>query len=226
MKTITNLHRLTAFLLTACALAAAPITVENHSFETFAPGAGACAGAGCLFDHGPVPGWTATGGDHGSWQPGLPVNAVYFNYIPDGNLVGYANNVTMEQTVGVTVEGVTYTLEVEIGRRADGLSGTGPALAQLRIGTTLFGATGIVPSLGNFSSYTVAYTGAAAHVGQTITIMLGPGTAGGQGNFDNVRLSASDPVGGGSSPVPEPASMLPMAGGLAAGTLRSRRVKL
>ena len=208
----------------AGALAAAPITVNNHSFETLAPGAGACAGAGCVFDHGPVPAWTAIGGDHGSWQPGLPVIAAYFNYIPDGNLVGYANNVTVEQTVGVTVvEGVTYTLEVEIGRRADGLSGTGPALAQLRIGESLFDATGIVPSLGNFSTYTVAFTGAAAQVGQTITILLGPGRTGGQGNFDNVRLSASDPVGGGgggSSPVPEPASMLLVGGGLAAVAVR------
>ncbi len=60
MKSNTNLHRLTAFLLTGAVLAAAPVTVNNHSFDTLAPQVFACAGAGCLFDEVAPPGWILT----------------------------------------------------------------------------------------------------------------------------------------------------------------------
>ncbi len=91
MKSNTNLHRLTAFLLTACALAVAPITVNNHSFETLAAAVKNCPGTGCLFDEGPLPGWTSSSVS-GSWQPGIPLNPAFFNFIPDGNLIGYVNS--------------------------------------------------------------------------------------------------------------------------------------
>ena len=71
---------------------------------------------------------------------------------------------------------------------------------------------------GNWSTYTVTYTGLAADVGKTITIVLG--ASGVQGNFDNVRLDATA-----AAAVPEPVTWVLLGAGLIglAGARRFRR---
>jgi len=100
--------------------------------------------------------------------------------------------------------GVTYVLQVDVGKRND-LPATGTV--NLLINGNLIGAVGAAPTSGNWSTFTAAYTGLAADVGQSITIQLA--ASGIQGNFDNVRLS--DDLG----TVPEPATATVLALGLA-----------
>ena len=87
-------------VLTATA-AASPIPVANFSFETLPPGGlpFGCAGTGCAFSEGPIPGWTNSGVS-GQFQPRS--NTLYFNFIPDGIRVAYSNDPggTITQTVG------------------------------------------------------------------------------------------------------------------------------
>jgi len=187
---------------------AGPIAVTNASFET--AGAGGLpflCGTACSFStDGIIPGWTVVGGG-GLFKPGPPSTTSYFNSVPDGTTTAYSDNGSISQTVAATVQlGVVYTLLVDVGVRKD--LGVDPATEALVINGVTYAAVGVLPTPGNFSTFTATYTGLAADVGKAITIRLA--TPGVEGNWDNVRLSDNTTVGA----VPEPVSGL-LAGLLA-----------
>lgn len=217
---IQKLYKLTLLGVLTLGVAAANtiVTVNNPSFETANPLTTGCVQAGCFFNQSGVPSWTFNGGG-GSFQPGLPVNAYYFNNLPDGTLIAYTNGGTISQTVGVTAQaGQTYSLVVALGRRADGFSS--PMSIELLFGNAVV-ATGIgtLPTGGNWSDFTATYAAQASDAGQSITIRLAATTE--QGLFDNVRLSFAPTSvtppggGGGNNEVPEPSAVMLTGLGLA-----------
>jgi len=199
--------------LLAASANASPIFVNNFSFETLPPGGSPFpCGTGCSFFIDPIPGWVNAGG--GQFVPGAPGNTNDFNSIPDGTTVAYLNGGTITQTVGPTVQaGVTYTLMVDLGVRKNF---SDPGSIALVVNGNTYSGTGILPSSGNWATFTATYTGLAADIGQAITIQLSsPGI---QGEFDNVRLSDN------AGPVPEPAtSALIGLGAIALGFFARRK---
>lgn len=201
---------------------AVPIAVVNHSFEILPSGGlpNAC-GIGCSFSIGTTGiGWVPTP-NSGQFQPGPSSgNFTYFNYVPDGITVGYANVGTLYQTIVPLAQIGTYTLQVERGVRNDVPTSPGwVALNFSNTNTTAY-ATGTLATPGNWSTWTSTYTVGSADVGSTITIVLNG--AGEQGDWDNVRLDG--PRGNGT--VPEPASWAMMIAGfgmVGAGLRNQRR---
>ena len=201
--------------LIAASANASPIFVNNFSFETLpASGLPFACGVGCSFSIGPIAGWVNAGG--GQFQPGAPANTNDFNSVPDGTTVAFLNGGTITQTVVPTVQaGVTYTLMVDLGVRKCFVD---PGSIALVVNGNVYSGAGILPSSGNWSTFTATYTGLLADVGQAITIQLAsPGI---QGEFDNVRLSDN------AGPVPEPATSALIGLGVVAIGLFSRRKKV
>lgn len=185
-----------AFLAGVQTLAADSINVVNASFETLPAGglnitSGCGSNAGCAYDDNlAIAGWTATGsGDFafGQLQLGPQVqDYAYVNYIPDGITLAYVNNGSIFQTVNDTaIAGVTYTLDVDLDFRKDGLTETGSAF--LDVGGNQVEATGTPASPGNRATYTATYTATSGDAGDAITIVLA--ASGLQADFDNVQLS-------------------------------------
>src|SRR6202011_5726866 len=86
-----------ALLLATAAASAAPITVNNPSFEIIPPGGlpltAGCQGAGCSYNAGPgsIPGWTNFGFS-GEFIAGTQVgNHFAFDFMPDGIAGAYTN---------------------------------------------------------------------------------------------------------------------------------------
>lgn len=182
----------------APAMAASNITVVNASFETLPQGGlpFGC-GAGCSFSDGSIPGWT-TSGANGQFQPGT---AGFYNFVPDGLTVAYSNGGTISQTVGVTaVAGTTYTLTTAFGVRND--IGN-PGSTRLLVGANSILATGLLPTAGNWSTFTASYTATLADAGSLIAIELA--SPGAQGGWDNISLTGSA--------VPEPGTWALMIAG-------------
>jgi hypothetical protein len=135
-----------------------------------------------------------------------------FNALTDGITVAYAVAGTIQQTVGVTAQsGVTYTLQVELGRRNDFEN---QGVIDLIVGSHVLVASGTYPSPGFWSNYTACYTATALDAGAPITISLNSTSQ--QGDWDNVRLSSS---------VPEPSTWAMMLLGFAGVGLATYRRK-
>lgn len=200
--------------LSAGGAMATPIAVNNFSFETLPPsGLNNSCGTGCAYSTGlAIPGWT-TVGTAGQFQPGAAGGA-YFNSIPDGNTVAYTNGGTISQTVGATaLANEVYQLLVDVGFRKDVPD---PGTVKLQIGAnTVLGVGVPAPLSGNWVTYTATYTTTAADAGAPITINLSSASA--QGDFDNVRLSATA--------VPEPLTLSIFGGGLVGVAALRRRAK-
>jgi hypothetical protein len=137
-----------------------------------------------------------------------PGNTI-FQTVPVGNTIGFSSGMTLSQVVDVTVQaGVTYTLTVDLGLGNNlGAFGGG---ADLLINGVAYSATGTQPAVGQWSTYTVSYTGLNVDVGDTIAIQLtDPNYQ--RANFNDVQLTASigSPVPDLFDPpsVPEPGSM-------------------
>ena len=199
------------FALVVSAISVSPvcanvITVLNPSFETLPSGGlpGSGCGAGCSYNFGAVPDWTGTG-IPGQFQPGPSAgNFAYFNYIPDGQVIGFNDGGTLSQTVGVLSQaGVTYTLQVDVGQRKGGFA---LGIEQLKVGNTLVNAVGTNPGQGDWATFTATFT--ALTSGDPISIILSSQTA--QGDWDNVRLSSSMVAG-----IPEPSTWAMMVLGFA-----------
>ena len=197
---------LCAMLFVPSILAQTVISVANPSFETLPIGGlPIVCGTGCSYSIGAIPGWTGFG-SFGQFQPGsVDGNFTYFNSVPDGSTVAYSNGGTISQIVVPTVQnGVTYTLQVDIGDRNDDFPFVGTA--DLMLGSTVCAATGSTPSLGDWSVFTATCTGTSADAGDPITIQLSSG--GDQGDFDEVVLSDNLPA------TPEPSTLILFGTGL------------
>ncbi|MBK9471473.1 MAG: T9SS type A sorting domain-containing protein [bacterium] len=177
---------------------AVPIPVSNPSFEDLpALGLPNTCGGGCSYAQDFIPGWVnipflGLGLVSGQFQPGAGAgNSTYFDSLSDGLTSAYTSTGCVEQTVGIAVQpGVTYTLLVDVGWRKD----ADPAgMPRLRVNDVYYDGVG-TPVYGGWATYTTTYVGQAQDAGLPITICLT--SVAFQGNFDNVRLSASDASSG------------------------------
>jgi len=192
---------------------AIPIVVENSSFESVAcPGSPDCIdGAFGSFTQGVVPGWNSAGtGDSGVYNPlGITFDP---GFPSDGFQSGYGNVDSSLTQGGITtiVDGVMYTLAVDVGRRFDSCCST----LDFSVSLTADGAavaiadesdiSGGLPGVGDFGTLTLSFMGSAATSGQSLGIELA--SFSNQTNWDNVRLS--------DSTVPEPTSVTLLGLGL------------
>ena len=124
----------------------------------------------------------------------------------DGLQSGYANtNASLTQDGLATIEdGVTYTLEVDVGRRSDDSNST--CCTALDFAVSLLAAgdpvatndenaiAGGIPNPGAFGTLTLSFTGTPATAGQSLGIELA--SFADQTNWDDVRLE-SEPGSGG-----------------------------
>ena len=175
------------------------ITVVNHNFEAVAcPADSTCiqGGSGAFTESVGIPGWTSIGRS-GVYNPqGLTFNA---SFPTDGLQSGYANVDSSLTQTGLTkiVDGATYTLIVDVGRRFDVCCTTLDfAVSFLGDGVLLATAdeddiAGGTPETGDFGVLTLTFTGSAQTSGQSLGIQLSAFTN--QTNWDNVRLTTSIP---------------------------------
>lgn len=166
------------------------LSIQNASFETTNPLTFPCAGSGCGFNFGPIPGWTITG-QSGSWQP----SSFYYNLpLPDGNIVAYTNGGTISQTLtGIpALPNTFYTLSVFIGHRLDGFANNF-SIALDAGSTTLCSFSGSNSGItsGTFADETCTFqTGSVVPTGDLSIVLTG---AGAQIDFDNVTVGTPEP---------------------------------
>jgi hypothetical protein len=193
------------------------VAITNPSFEMFNPLSGTCTLCG-NYNLGPIPGWTITGGDAGSWQP----TSAFLNLpASDGKTVAFSNGGTIYQTLSASLApNTTYTLSVDVGRRSDAgfLSNyTIELFAGSMLLNALSGSNGVI-SPGTLENEFFGFTtGAGIPSGDPLTIALL--STGPQTDFDNVRLTAVSTV----SAVSEPGSWALLATGLGLALFLFRR---
>ena len=162
------------------------VAIQNASFETTNPLIASCAGPEtCLYNFGPIPGWSITGAT-GSFEP----SSAYFNLpLPDGSILAYTNGGTISQTLtGISLlANSTYTLSVDVGRRFDVVAAN--YSISLYDGSSVFctsgGSNGSVAA-GSFIDATLSCsTGASVPSGFLGIVLAGDAR---QIDFDNVRL--------------------------------------
>src|ERR1700731_128862 len=92
------------------------VPIQNTSFEATNPLVDTCLCG--PFNLGPIPSWTITGGEAGSWQPS---SASFMSPLPDGgSKVAYSNGGAISQTLTTSLApNTTYTLSADIGHRLD-----------------------------------------------------------------------------------------------------------
>jgi hapalindole biogenesis HpiC1 cyclase-like protein/PEP-CTERM motif-containing protein len=179
------------------------IPVVNGSFDSHDAFTTSCV-SGCLFNFGPIPGWTASG-QAGSFEP----DPTQFNLpLPGAGIVAYSNGGTLTQDVGVAVQdNTTYVLTVDIGHRLNYfLTSYSIALddgSTPLCSTPLTSDGSITP--GTFAVVTLTCTTGSSVAPGDLTIVLT--SSGNQIDFDNVSLV--DPVA-----TPEPSAVILMLVGL------------
>ena len=140
----------------------------------------------------------------GTWRPG---EDSYAGGAPDGLNVAFIQGTgSLFRTFSVS-EGHTYTLQVDVGYRADYLYAG--STVQLLIGDEVVAEeilSGLAP--GQIVTPSLTYTALAGDIDKALGIRL---TSGGiQTNFDNVRLDNNAPP----SATPVPATLLLLGSGL------------
>ena len=140
----------------------------------------------------------------GTWRPG---EDSYAGGAPDGLNVAFIQGTgSLFRTFSVS-EGHTYTLQVDVGYRADYLYAG--STVQLLIGDEVVAEeilSGLAP--GQIVTPSLTYTALAGDIDKALGIRL---TSGGiQANFDNVRLDNNAPP----SATPVPATLLLLGSGL------------
>jgi hypothetical protein len=188
--------------------AATPIVIDNASFETLPPGGFTGFSGLAAWTIASIPGWS-----NGGINSGQATLAGYSgNPAPsDGLYMAFSDSESISQVVASAVAGTTYTLQVDVLHRADGV-GNG-AMVSLTFGGVVVATGTGTDNLGVWNNWSATYTATAADAGKQVGIVLGNNhNPGNQSNFDNVRLDASA--------VPEPAAVsllgiggLAMAGG-------------
>jgi len=180
------------------------IAIQNASFENFNPLNLSCGACG-TYNLGPIPDWTITGGEAGSWQPG-PAS---LTSVPDGTKVAYSNGGTISQTLTASLLADTfYNLSVDVGHRLDGPNGYATTfIISLFAGDALLksitGSNSVI-TMGTFATQSLDFTSNATVPSGNLAIVLS--SVGPQSDFDNVRLTATS--------VPEPGSLTLLAAGL------------
>lgn len=139
------------------------------------------------FNYGPIPGWTSTGAQTGSFQP---TTASYVAPLP--GIVAYSNGGTISQTLATGLQAnTTYTLLVDVGRRLEA-GGTADYSLTLQAGSTVLAtmrtSNATIPA-GYFLTQALTYTAGSAPPAGNLTIVLE--SYGMQVNFKNVRLNLS-----------------------------------
>jgi len=195
---------------------AGSVTVLNPSFEAPAVNQG-------QFTVGVIADWSVSAGN----LPGGVFNPFGGTYNDlsdiDGSQVAYSNGGIISQTLTETLQaGMTYTLMVEVGNRAD--TNFAGYLIELLAGTTVIASdnNGVAPANGEFLTSTIEYTAMAgdADLGEALSIQLR--SFGIQTNFDNVRLNGVD-VDGGTTVIPTPTASLLSLMGLTVFAARRRK---
>ena len=190
------------FIITAGNALATPVDIVNPSFEVNVLSDG-------TWNTGDIYGWTVLG-NTSSAGVYRPTNTQFSSGIPDGVNVAWSNSsgsMISQQLSRPLAEGVTYTLEVDVGGRADLTSyGSGQeySVQLLAGGELLAEENSWVPYDGTFTTAMLVYEAPAEHdqLGEDLEIRLLAG--GTQVNFDNVRLENQN----GDQSVPEPTTVL------------------
>jgi hypothetical protein len=170
-----------AIAVTVTGSGSVPVVVDNFSFETPA-----------LVDGGwtpSIPSWTQISGTSGIFDP---TTAQFPAGVPDGDNSAYINGGIVGQTIlaETLLADTTYTLEVDVGDRAD-KAFPGYEI-QLVVGGVVRASadeTSVSPADGAFATATASFTATAVDAGLSLEIRLL--TPGQQPNFDNVRLTRS-----------------------------------
>ena len=180
-------------VLTAGSAWAVPVTIQNPSFEAVVLANGAFTPS--------IPSWSFSGGDTGTFNPTV---AAYPAEAPDGQNVAYVSQgsapgdiVTQQILSELLTAGTTYTLEVQVGQRADGLTFGSFDLQLVAGGVVLASNNTASPAAGTFQNVMVVHTPSAGdpQLGQALEIRLVASVAGGQQiNLDDVRLDAAPQV--------------------------------
>jgi hypothetical protein len=241
MKNQKPLRRLRrSFAIAAASIAAgltahaAPITVQNHSFENPVT-------SDYVSINGGLPGWSApefvntyvvTNGGLVSFTSGVTGNqALFFEPYADGG------NSYVYQNTGEAFAAGTYTMTVDIGYGLGFATDGGNATANFQLlsydgssynysvgaaATTVSAAT-LAGHNGNLQTYTFTLNlnGTESFIGDDVVIFLQaqtttPGTFQNV-SYDNVRLDFT------AAPIPEPSSVAMLLGGIGALTLLRRR---
>ena len=162
------------------------VAIENASFESTSVLGASCQGPEtCLYNFGPIPGWSITGSS-GSFQP----SSSYFSLpLPDGSIVAFTNGGSISQTLtGISLlANSTYTLSVDVGRRFD--------VVAANYSISLFDGSSVLCTTSNSNGSIAAgsfidatlscTTGASVPSGFLGIVLTGDGR---QLDFDNVRL--------------------------------------
>ena len=189
------------------------VPIQNASFESTNALTSSCAGPGtCLFNYGPIPGWTSTGAT-GSFEP----SSAYFNLpLPDGSILGYINGGSISQTLtGISLQpNSIYTLSVDVGHRLDGdVTSFSVSLdAGSGFSCTTSGSNSSAPLGGFIDLILTCPTGGSVPSDFLKIVLTGENN---QVNFDNVQLNVVS--------TPEPSALVLMLSGLSLVGLLSAR---
>jgi hypothetical protein len=187
--------------------AAAPITVQNFSFES-----PALEGPGSY--NTSISNWTISG-NAGVYRPAVGTEV---NSVPDGVQVAYIlGSGSISQDLGVAaLLGQSYQLDVYVGTQIN-FTGANYTI-QLLDGVLVIGSqSGVLPTASTFGN--VSVTGLGTGAGNLGVRLIANGQ---QPLFDNVRVQSAD-LAPDVSAVPEPATLGTLALGLGALARRKRR---
>jgi YD repeat-containing protein len=158
------------------------LAVSNPSFESPALAAGGTSAT--------VTSWTT----NCSCVTYRPTTTQFPNGPTAGvNVLAVATGTVSQQLAATIQPDTIYTLQVDVGQRAD--YGSSGYVTSLAAGSTTLAAdnNSLSPAPGTFLTSTVTYYASATdpNIGQPLTIVLAAGTADLQTEFDNVRVTAT-----------------------------------